>query len=100
MKCHIKIFVNSNKDFDKLMLILNVCFRQIDGKAPSFAQKPIIKQEEDGKKIKFECRILADPKPTISWYRDGASVQSSSRCSVSGSRFWLNISMRYRKTFI
>ncbi|RXG62341.1 Disorganized muscle protein 1 [Armadillidium vulgare] len=57
--------------------------KQIDGKAPSFAQKPIIKQEEDGKKIKFECRILADPKPTISWYRDGASVQSSSRCSMT-----------------
>ncbi|XP_069190632.1 obscurin-like, partial [Procambarus clarkii] len=57
--------------------------RQIDGLAPTFAQKPVIKQEEGGKHIKFECRILADPRPTITWFRDGLKVQESARCKVT-----------------
>ncbi|XP_064113169.1 myotilin-like isoform X4 [Macrobrachium nipponense] len=57
--------------------------RQIDGIAPTFSQKPVIKQEEGGKHIKFECRILAEPKPAITWYRDGLKVQESARCKVS-----------------
>ncbi|XP_069946180.1 obscurin-like isoform X5 [Cherax quadricarinatus] len=56
--------------------------KQIDGLAPTFAQKPVIKQEEGGKHIKFECRILADPKPAITWFRDGLKVQESARCKV------------------
>lgn len=56
--------------------------RQIDGLAPTYAQKPVIKQEEGGKHIKFECRVLADPKPVITWYRDGVKVQESARCKV------------------
>ncbi|XP_064113167.1 palladin-like isoform X2 [Macrobrachium nipponense] len=56
---------------------------QIDGIAPTFSQKPVIKQEEGGKHIKFECRILAEPKPAITWYRDGLKVQESARCKVS-----------------
>ncbi|KAK4328937.1 hypothetical protein Pmani_000687 [Petrolisthes manimaculis] len=55
---------------------------QIDGLAPTYAQKPVIKQEEGGKHIRFECRVLADPKPVITWYRDGVKVQESARCKV------------------
>jgi len=56
--------------------------KQIDGTAPTFTQKPVIKQEDGGKHIRFECRILAEPKPVIHWYRDGAKVQESQRCKV------------------
>merc|ERR1711915_417578 len=56
--------------------------KQIDGTAPTFTQKPVIKQEDGGKHIKFECRIMADPKPVISWSRDGHKVQESPRCKV------------------
>lgn len=63
--------------------LLFLLHRQIDGLAPTFAKKPVIKQEDGGKHIKFECRVLADPKPTITWYRDGVKVQESARCKVS-----------------
>ena len=57
--------------------------RQIDGIAPTFSKKPAIRQEEDGKRLLFECRIQADPRPTVSWSHNGVAVQSSSRHKVS-----------------
>uniref|UniRef100_T1IZ97 Ig-like domain-containing protein n=1 Tax=Strigamia maritima TaxID=126957 RepID=T1IZ97_STRMM len=53
--------------------------RQIDGLAPTFQQKPAIKQEDDGKRLLFECRILADPKPTLSWFHNGNLVTPTGR---------------------
>ncbi|CAG2056364.1 unnamed protein product, partial [Timema podura] len=53
--------------------------RQIDGIAPTFSKKPAIRQEEDGKRLLFECRIQADPKPSVSWSHNGAAVTESSR---------------------
>ena len=71
--------------------------RQIDGTAPTFAQKPVIIQEGGGKNIKFQCRILADPKPAVIWYRDGNKVQESSRCKVTiekeGAAFVLTLAL-------
>jgi Immunoglobulin I-set domain len=57
--------------------------RQIDGIAPTFAKKPAIRQEEDGKRLLFECRIQADPKPTVTWFHGGVLVQDSARHHVS-----------------
>ncbi|CAF1145362.1 unnamed protein product [Rotaria sordida] len=50
-----------------------------EGTAPTFIQKPIIKQENDGKRLKFECKIAADPKPDLFWSRDDISLQDSGR---------------------
>lgn len=52
---------------------------QIDGVAPTFAKKPSIRQEDEGKRLLFECRILAEPKPSISWYHDGTLVETKGR---------------------
>lgn len=57
-------------------------YRQIDGVAPSFAQKPVIRQEDEGRRLVFECKIKADPKPSVSWFHDGNQVSSSSRHKV------------------
>jgi hypothetical protein len=57
--------------------------RQIDGIAPTFSKKPAIRQEEDGKRLLFECRIQADPRPTVAWSHNGVAVQSSNRHKVS-----------------
>ncbi|KAK2728043.1 hypothetical protein QYM36_008500, partial [Artemia franciscana] len=57
--------------------------RQIDGIAPTFSKKPQIIQEEDGKRLRFECKILADPKPDISWFHDGVGVKSGGRFKVT-----------------
>jgi len=71
--------------------------KQIEGMAPTFAQKPVIIQEGAGKHIKFQCRINADPKPAVIWYRDGNKVQESSRCKVTiekeGSAYVLTLSL-------
>ncbi|CAF3833519.1 unnamed protein product [Rotaria magnacalcarata] len=50
-----------------------------DGTAPTFIQKPIIKQENDGKRLIFECKIAADPKPDLFWSRDDVPIQDSGR---------------------
>ncbi len=44
-----------------------------------FTQKPIIKQENDGKRLIFECKISAEPKPDLIWSRDDISIQNSGR---------------------
>ncbi|CAH1103156.1 unnamed protein product [Psylliodes chrysocephalus] len=53
--------------------------KQIDGLAPTFAKKPAIRQEDDGKKLLFECRIQADPRPTVSWSHNGNAVSEGPR---------------------
>ncbi|GFU44848.1 ig-like domain-containing protein, partial [Nephila pilipes] len=53
---------------------------QTDGIPPTFAKKPSIRQEDEGRRLLFECRILADPKPTVYWYHDNNPVKESSRC--------------------
>lgn len=50
--------------------------------APSFAQKPVIRQEDDGRRLLFECKIKADPKPSVVWFHDGKQVAASSRHRV------------------
>lgn len=34
---------------------------------PTFTERPVIRQSEDGTKITFECRCVGKPKPTITW---------------------------------
>ncbi|XP_026819249.1 muscle M-line assembly protein unc-89-like [Rhopalosiphum maidis] len=53
--------------------------KQIDGLAPTFSKKPSIKQEDDGKRLLFECIIQADPKPSIAWIHGGKPVIDSPR---------------------
>lgn len=38
-----------------------------DGIKPTFTERPIIRQTDDGGKINFECRCVGDPKPTVTW---------------------------------
>lgn len=39
-----------------------------DGIKPTFTERPVIRQTDDGAKITFECRCVGDPKPEITWY--------------------------------
>ena len=46
--------------------------------APTFSTKPTIRQKEgDATILVFHCSIMADPKPSITWYRNGVMVQDS-----------------------
>lgn len=57
--------------------------RQIDGVAPTFAKKPAIRQEDDGKRLLFECKIKADPKPSVVWSHNAVEVKESKRHKVN-----------------
>lgn len=57
--------------------------KQVDGKAPTFAKKPAIRQEDDGKRLIFECRIEADPLPSVTWFQTGVEVKPGPRHKVS-----------------
>lgn len=68
-----------------ILLLYNekkLLYRQIDGTAPTFTKKPAIRQEDDGKRLLFECKIQADPKPGVSWSHNGALVAESDRHKV------------------
>jgi hypothetical protein len=39
----------------------------VEGIKPTFTERPVIRQTEDGGKVSFECRLVGDPKPTVTW---------------------------------
>lgn len=47
--------------------------------APSFTQKPQLRQEDDGNKLIFECQLLASPKPDIEWFRSDTLLSQDTR---------------------
>lgn len=47
--------------------------------APSFTQKPQLRQEDDGNRLIFECQILSSPIPEIEWYRSDELLKQDSR---------------------
>lgn len=47
--------------------------------APSFTQKPQLRQEDDGNRLLFECQLLASPQPDIEWYRSDELLKEDSR---------------------
>lgn len=79
----ILFYRNENNNFTvfTLKFVIRTC-RQIDGIAPTFAKKPAIRQEDDGKRLLFECRITADPTPKVTWFHDGNMVKDSPRHKV------------------
>ena len=44
---------------------------------PQFTQKPLLQQ--DGTSIIFNCEIVADPQPEITWYHGDSILQASDR---------------------
>ena len=55
---------------------------QVDGMAPTFVAKPTIRQDADGTTLIFHCSIMADPRPSISWFRNGVKVQDNEKFQV------------------
>lgn len=45
--------------------------------APSFIQKPLIRQLED--RILFECKLTADPAPAFVWSFHGSSLKNQAK---------------------
>lgn len=47
--------------------------------APSFTQKPQLRQEDEGNRLIFECRLLGCPKPEITWFRGETQLSEDHR---------------------
>lgn len=52
-----------------------------DGKAPSFTEKPSIKQESS--KIVMSCVVQAEPKPDVEWFHNEKKLATSNRVVTS-----------------
>lgn len=50
-----------------------------DDFAPSFTQKPQLRQEDDGNRLIFECELIGLPKPDIEWYRSDQLLTDDGR---------------------
>ena len=64
------------------LLFGNCEYSQVDGMAPTFVAKPTIRQDADGTTLIFHCSIMADPRPAISWFRNGVKVQDNEKFQV------------------
>ncbi len=50
------------------------------GVKPTFTERPIIRQGEDTEnKIIFECRLVGDPRPEITWYHNDKQIVETER---------------------
>ncbi len=49
------------------------------GSPPTFIQKPSIKQDADGKRLCFECKIKSESEPAIRWFKDDVEVIDKGR---------------------
>lgn len=47
--------------------------------APSFTQKPQLRQEDEGNRLIFECQLLCNPKPEIVWFRGETQLSEDTR---------------------
>lgn len=50
--------------------------------APSFTQKPQLRQEDEGNKLIFECKLLGCPRPETTWYRSDVKLIEDHRTVV------------------
>lgn len=78
-RCHVKNeFGESNANLN-----LNIeAEPEPEGDGPTFVDKPRIVSEQNGKLVIMDCRVKADPKPTIVWTRDGKEVKESSKITM------------------
>jgi hypothetical protein len=79
-RCHVKNeFGESNANLN-----LNIeAEPEPEGDGPTFVEKPRITSHQGGKLVIMECKVRANPKPTIVWYREGKQVTESSKIKIS-----------------
>ena len=51
--------------------------------APSFTQKPQLRQEDDGNRLIFECQLVCHPKPDIAWFREDTELSENDRTTMT-----------------
>lgn len=51
--------------------------------APSFTQKPSLRQEDDGNRLVFECQLVGHPKPELTWFRGETQLEENDRTTMT-----------------
>ncbi len=54
----------------------------VDGIAPKAVEKPKIIPAEDGSYVTMMARIIAKPKPTVTWYHGANVIQANPRIEI------------------
>merc|ERR1712061_756733 len=49
------------------------------GVKPTFTERPVIRQSDEGSKIIFECRLVGEPVPEVSWFHNDKTLSESGR---------------------
>ena len=57
--------------------------KDVKGRPPTFVKKPSIRQEDDGARLVFECKIKSEPEPIVTWEHAGVIVKETDRIKVS-----------------
>ena len=50
--------------------------------APSFVKKPALRQEDDGNRLIFECKLAGNPKPDVIWFREDVRIEEDGRTLI------------------
>ena len=95
-----KMCVPGVKEILNVLFIVGAQPGKPGGKAPTFKEKPSVKQEGGGKNLVIECKCSANPKPDITWYKDNKVLKETnrvkSRMSGTGEDFVLNLDILVR----
>lgn len=51
--------------------------------APSFTQKPQLRQEDEGNRLVFQCQLVGHPKPEVNWYRGETQLTENDRTTIA-----------------
>lgn len=79
-RCHVKNeYGESNANLN-----LNIeAEPEPEGDGPTFVEKPRIVSENNGKMVIMECKVKANPKPTIVWTREGQILKETDRLKIT-----------------
>lgn len=47
--------------------------------APTFIEKPFIRQDPEGTRLMFECRIASATQPEVTWFQNDLKVKPGGR---------------------
>ena len=54
------------------------------GVKPTFTERPVIRQSDDeSNKIIFECRLVGEPRPDVTWYHNEKQIVETDRHKYS-----------------
>lgn len=53
-----------------------------EGEGPTFVEKPRIMSEDNGKLVIMECKVRANPRPEVTWTKEGVVIQESSQIKM------------------